>query len=176
MALQKDVILQSRLNVVKVQNYPSLNLFGSGGFKNGYLNSDFQDVGKLNFAVGVGLKVPIFDANRSKYIKVQANADIEGNQHETEVVKRNITNEVVESKANAESSLKKVAQSELQLSQAKEAYSLAETSFQAGVITNLDLLDSFTAVAESKLALLKTKIDYSVNLLKLKFALGEQIY
>ncbi|MEI8085592.1 MAG: TolC family protein [Paludibacter sp.] len=176
MALQKDAILQSRLNVIKVQNNPSLNAFASGGYKNGYLNSEFQDVGKLNFAIGVGLKVPIFDANRSKHIKIQANADIEGNHQETELARRNITNEVVESKANAESTLKKVAQSELQLSQAQQAYALAETSFQAGVITNLDLLDSFTAVAESKLVLLKTKIDYSVNLLKLKIALGEQIY
>ncbi|MEI7502411.1 MAG: TolC family protein, partial [Paludibacter sp.] len=131
---------------------------------------------RANFVAGVGLKVPIFDANRSKHIKIQVNADIEGNHQETELARRNITNEVVESKANAESTLKKVAQSELQLSQAQQAYALAETSFQAGVITNLDLLDSFTAVAESKLVLLKTKIDYSVNLLKLKIALGEQIY
>lgn len=175
-AQQKVAISQSRLNVVKVQNNPSLNFFASGGVKNGYFNDFLQDVPKLNFAVGVGLKVPIFDANRSKYIKIQANADIEGNQQETELTRRNITNEVVESKANAQSALKKVTQSELQLEQAKQAYFLAETNFEAGVITNLDLLDSFTSLAESKLVLLKTKIDYTVSLYKLKIALGEQIY
>ena len=175
-AHQKSVLTDTRLKIVNAQNNPSLNFYGSGGIKNGYFNDKYQDVGKLNYVVGIGLKVPIFDANHSKYNKIQAQSDIQGNVQETELTRRSIVNEVVESKANAESALKKVSQSELQLEQAMQAYSLAETNFQAGGITNLDLLDSSTSVAESKLALLKTKIDYSVSFLKLKIALGEQIY
>jgi outer membrane protein TolC len=175
MARQKEEISKSRLDVIKVQNNPSLNFVATGGFKNGYFNDYFQDVGKLNFAVGVGLKVPIFDANRSKYTKIQAYAELEENQQETELTRRNITNEVVECRANAEAALKKVKQSELQLQQAIQAYDLADVSYKAGAITNLDLLDSYTALSESRLALFKTKIDYSVNLYRLKIALGERI-
>jgi len=175
-ALQKESIAKLRLNAIKVQNNPSLNFNAAGGFKNGYLNSDYEDVGKLNFSVGVGLKVPIFDANRSKYNKIQTNADLEGLQQETELLRRNITNEIVESRANAEAALKKVKQSELQQQQAMQAYNQAEISYKSGTITNLDLLDSYTAVSESKLMLFKTKIDYTVNLQKLKIAVGERIY
>ena len=175
-AHQKEEISHMRLNVIKVQNNPSLNFIANGGYKNGYFNADFEDTGKLNFMVGVGFKVPIFDANRSKYMKVQANAYVDESQLETEIIRRNITNEVVESRANAEAALKKVKQSELQLHQAMQAYKLAEVSYQAGTITNLDLLESYTALSESKLALFKTKIDYTVNLQKLKIALGERIY
>ena len=174
-AHQKEEIFKSKLEVIKVQNNPSLNACASGGFKNGYLNDNFQDVGKLNFAVGVGLKVPIFDANRSKYIKVAANADLDGIKQETELTRRTITNEVVESRANALASLKKVTQSELQLDQAQQANALAKTSFEAGTITNLDLLDSYTVLSETEFALLKTKIDYTISLYKLRIALGEQI-
>ncbi len=176
MARKKVEISKSRLDVIGVQNNPSLNAFGSGGFKNGYFNSSFQDTGMLNYAVGVGFKMPLFDANRSKYLKIQANADLEGNQQETELTRRSITNEVVESRANALSALKKVKQSELQLQQASQAYELAEVNYKAGVITNLDLLDSYTSLSESKLALYKTKIDYAANLQRLKIALGEKIY
>jgi len=175
-ALQKEALNKLRLNVIKVQNNPSLNFNASGGYKNGYLNSAFEDVGKLNFSVGVGLKVPIFDANRSKYTKIQTNADLEGTQQETEMLRRSITNEIVESRANAEAALKKVKQSELQLQQALQAYNLAEVSYKAGTVTNLDLLDSYTAVSESKLVLFKTRIDYTVNLQRLKIAIGERIY
>lgn len=175
-ARQKSVLADTHLKMVNIQNNPSLNFYGSGGFKNGYFNDKYQDTGKLNYAVGIGLKVPIFDANRSKYTKIQAQSDIKGNEQETELARRSIVNEIVENKGNAETALIKVNQSELQLEQAQQAYSLAETNFEAGAITNLDLLDSSTLVAESKLALLKTKIDYSINLLKLKLALGEQIY
>jgi len=176
MALKKEEITKSRLDVLNVQNNPSLNAFGSGGFKNGYFNSSFQDTGMFNYAIGVGLKVPIFDANRSKYLKVQTNADLDGIKQDTELMKRNIINEVVESRANTLSALKKVKQSELQLQQATQAYELAEVSYKAGTITNLDLLDSYTSLSESKLGLFKTKVDYSVSLLKLKIALGEPIY
>jgi len=176
LARQKEEISKSRLEVIKVQNNPSLNAFASGGFKNGYFNDKFEDTGKFNFAVGVGLKVPIFDANRSKFHKIIANADLEGNQQETELARRNITTEVVECRANAESALKKVKQSELQVQQAIQAYELANVSYQAGAITNLDLLDSYTSLSESKLGLFKTKIDYTVSLQRLKIALGEKIY
>lgn len=175
-ARQKNALADTRLKMVNSQNNPSLNFFGSGGFKNGYFNDKYQDTGNLNFTVGIGLKVPLFDATRSKYTRIQANSDIQGNLQETELARRTIVNEVVESKANALSALKKVNQSELQLEQALQAFSLAETNFKAGAITNLDMLDSSTSVAESRLALLKTKIDYSVSVLKLKIALGEQIY
>ncbi len=176
LALQKEQLAKSKLEVIKVQNNPSLNFIASGGFKNGYFNNNFGDTGKMNYAVGVGLNVPIFDANRNKYAKIQAKADLESNQQDTELARRSITNEVVESRATAEASLKKVIQSELQLKQATQAYNLADINYKAGVITNLDLLDSFTALSESKLALYKTKIDYSVSLLKLKIALGQRIY
>ena len=172
--MQKGKLADTRLKMVNSQNNPSLNFFGSGGLKNGYL----PDISILtaNYAVGIGLKVPLFDANRSKYNKVMAQSDIRGNAEDTELTRRSIVNEVVESRSNTESALKKVSQSELQVEQAQQAYTLAETNYQAGAITNLDLLDSFTALAESKLFLLKTKIDYSASLLKLKIALGEQIY
>lgn len=175
-ARQKSALAASRLKIVSSVNNPSINAFGSGGFKNGYLNAQFKDVGNLNYAVGVGVKVPIFDANRSKYTKIQANSDMDANVQEMELTRRNIVNEVVECKANAESAEKKVHLAELQLNQAQEAYSLAEANFQAGGITNVELMFSATAVTDSKLALLKSKIDYSVSLLKLKLALGETIY
>ncbi len=171
---QKSAMADTRLKIASSQNNPSLNFFGSGGLKNGYL----PDINVLtpNYAIGVGLKVPIFDASRSKYTKIIAQSEINGNVQETELARRNIVNEVVESKANAESALKKVTLSELQLQQTQQAYDLAEINFKAGAITNVELMFSFTAVTDSKLALLKTKIDYSISVLKLKIALGEQIY
>lgn len=173
-ARQKTELANSRLGIVTAQNNPSLNFIGSAGFKNGYI----PDLAKFtpNFVTGVSLKVPLFDANRSKYTKIQAQSEIKGNVEETDLTRRAIVSEVVESKANAETALKKVNLSELQLEQAEQAHTLAETSFKAGVITNVELMYSYTALTDSKLALLKTKIDYSVSLLKLKIALGEQIY
>lgn len=171
---QKDEISKSKLDLVGVQNNPSINLFGSGGFKNGYI-PNLADL-KANYVAGVNVKIPLFDANRSKYTKMQVKAEMANNEQDTELARKSIVNEVTESRANAEAALKKVHQSELQLQQAQEANKMAETSYKAGTITNLDLLDSYTSVSESKLALYKTKLDYTLNIAKLKIAVGERLY
>jgi len=69
-----------------------------------------------------------------------------------------------------------VEQGELQLRQATQAYVLAKVRFESGVITNLELLEGSTSVSESRLMLLKAKIDHTVNLYKLKSAIGERLY
>jgi outer membrane protein TolC len=176
MIRQKEAISKSRLDIIKFQNNPSIAAFANGGFKNGYFNSNLEDIGRLNYSIGVGFKMPLFDANRSKYLKIQANADLESNKDEMDLAKRSITNEVVEANAGVHSSLKKVKQSELMVHQAEQAYELANVSYTAGTITNLDLLDSYTALSDSKLGLFKTKIDYTVSQLRLKIALGEKLY
>lgn len=174
MAMQKEEISKSKLDVIRVQNNPSVNAFGTGGVKNGYIPD--LNAPKANYVVGIGVKVPLFDANRSKYAKIQVQSEIADDEQDTELTRQTISNEVTESRANAEAAFKKINQSELQLNQAIEANKLAEVNYKAGSITNLDLMDSYTAVSESKLALFKTRLDYTMNLDKLKLALGETIH
>jgi outer membrane protein len=174
LAHEKVKLSELHYKVLGMQSNPSLSVFASGGTKNGY----FPDLNKqtLNYAVGIGLKIPVFDAGRKKYSLLQAQADIDGNKEDIELARRTVVNEVVESEANVQSALLKINQSELQLQQAQQAFTLAETSFKSGVITNLELLDNATSLSETKLTVLKTKIDYSLSLLKFKIALGEKVY
>ena len=167
-------LAELKYGMTKLQNKPYLSLQASGGAKNGYLPS----LEKLtpNYVIGMGLKVPLFDGMKNKYNLSQAQSAITTLSFESEYTKRNISNEVYESEALMFAANKKVSQFELQLKQAIKAYSLAETSYKSGVITNLDLLDANTSVSESSLLLLKARIDYAASVYKLKAALGERIY
>jgi len=167
-------LAEIKYGMTKLQNKPYLSLQASGGAKNGYLPS----LEKLtpNYVIGMGLKVPLFDGMKNKFNLSQAQSAITTLSFESEYTKRNISNEVYESEALMFAANKKVSQFELQLKQALKAYSLAETSFKSGAITNLDLLDANTSVSESSLLLLKAKIDYAASVYKLKAALGERIY
>ena len=171
---KRSSLAELKYEMTKLQNKPFLSLQASGGAKNGYLPS----LGKItpNYVIGVGLKVPLFDGMKNKYNLSQAQSAITTLSYESEYTKRNISNEVYESEALMFAANKKVSQSELQLKQALKAYSLAETSFKSGVVTNLDLLDANTSVSESSLMLLKARIDYAASIYKLKAALGERIY
>jgi outer membrane protein len=167
-------LAELKLGMTKLKNKPVLNFEASAGAKNGYI----PDLAKFtpNYVIGLGFMVPIFDGMKNKYNIAQAQSGINIVSYESELTKRNISNEVYESEALMFAASKKVSQSELQLKQAAKAYSLAETSFKSGVITNLDLLDASTSVSESSLMLLKARIDYAASVYKLKAALGERIY
>jgi len=162
------------LKSVKAINMPSLNAYASGGFKNGYL----PDLNALtaNFAAGIGLKVPIFDATRRKNSIAMVNAEINVSKNETETLSREISTEVCQNQANLKASLTKIKQCELQVDQADQAHKLATTSFTAGTITNLDLLDSETSLEESWLNLLKARTDYAISQARLALSIGKTLY
>ena len=174
LAREKANLAEMRYSLTTSQNNPVVNGFISGGLKNGYIPYMYDP--KANFVAGVSVKIPIFDGKRKQYNMVQAQSAIQSNNQETEIARRTIVNEVVESEANLKASQKKVDQSILQLLQSTQAYSLGKLRFETGVITNLELLDGSTTVSESRLTLLKAKIEHTVNLYKLKSAIGERLY
>jgi outer membrane protein len=163
-----------RYEFIKSLNKPVVSFIATGGAKNGYV--PYLNQIKPNYIVGVGLSVPIFDGMKTKYNLLQAQSAINTVTFETDNAKRSITTEVKEAEAYMNTAKQKVMQFELQADQALKAYSLAETSFRSGTITNLELLDADTMVSESKLMLLKARIDYAASIYKLKAALGERLY
>jgi outer membrane protein TolC len=174
LAKEKTELEHLNYSVIKSANNPVINAFGSAGFKNGY-SPDLNQL-KGNFVVGVGVKVPLFDAKRTKNNLQISKSNLISSEFETEIAKRKITNEVVEAQSQIIAAKKKVEQFDIQLTHAMQAFDLAKVSYKTGVITNLDLLDSETAVSESRLQLLKSKLDQLVCILKLKVAVGKHIY
>ncbi len=174
LAAEKAKLANLRYSLTGMQNNAVVNGFLSGGVRNGYTPYLYDP--KINFVAGLGLKIPIFDGKRNRFNLIQAKSAMVANDQETEIARRNIVNEVVENEANVKASIQKVRQSELQLKQATQAYDLAKVKFDSGVITNLELLEGATIVSESRLMLLKARIDYTVNLYKLKSAIGDRLY
>ncbi|MGB8359166.1 MAG: TolC family protein, partial [Bacteroidales bacterium] len=171
---EKVALAELKYKLVKTLDRPIINFVASGGAKNGYLPQLGQL--KANYAAGVGISVPIFDGRKTKYNLLQAKSAINSLNFEDEGNRRRITSDITEAQEYILSAIQKEQQFKLQLDQAREAYSLAETSFRSGAITNLELLDANTAVSESRLMLLKSRIDYAVSIYRLKTALGERLY
>lgn len=170
----KEARAELNLSAVRVQDNPVFNAFLAAGIKNGYI----PDLNLLtpNFAAGLGLRVPIFDATRRKSNIRIATIEINSLRQETEQSRREISNEVYQNEALLNASLQKIKQSDLQVKQADEALELAKVSFSSGAITNLELLDAETSAAESKVNLLKAKTDYAICLSRLNISIGKQIY
>jgi outer membrane protein TolC len=171
---RRTSLAELRYGLQKLQNKPMLSFIATGGAKNGYVPN--LEAVKPNYVLGLGLRIPIFDGMKNKYTLAQVQSSITSLSYESDYTKRNVSNDLADAEAYLLAAEKKVTQYDLQLEQALKAYSLAVTSFNSGVITNLDLLDSNTAVSESRLLFLKSRIDYAASIYKLKAALGERIY
>lgn len=171
---KKISLAELRYGMAKIQNRPVISFQASAGAKNGYV--PYLNEIKPNYVVGLALRIPVFDGLKTKYNVLQAQSAINSLSYESESTRRTISNELLESEAYIEAAEKKVTQFELQMEQALKAYSLAETSFRSGMVTNLDLLDANSAVSESRLLMLKARIDYAASIYKLKAALGERLY
>jgi outer membrane protein TolC len=171
---KRTSLAELKYGMTKLQNKPFLSFVASGGVKNGYI----PDLYKLtpNYVLGIGFRVPLFDGMKNKCNLSQVQSAITSLSYESEYTKRNISKELFEAEAYMYAAEKKISQFSLQLEQALKAYSLAEISFKSGMITNLDLIDANTAVSESKLMLLKARIDYAASVFKLKASLGERLY
>ncbi|MCE1163803.1 MAG: TolC family protein [Bacteroidetes bacterium] len=174
MAREKAKLSELKYGVLELQNYPELNVFAIGGWKNGYIPDLYKMT--FNLSVGFGITIPIFDAGRNKNNLLIAKSNITEENYQIESAKRKIISEVVQNNENLKASKKKLGQFMLQLEQAEKAYSLAEINFKEGAITNLDLLDAETTVSESRLMLLKAKIECTINTFKLKSTIGQRLY
>jgi len=169
-AQEKEKVAQLQYRMIKAQNNPVLSAFVTGGSKNGYI-SDLNKL-KANYTAGIGLSIPLFDANRTKYNLLQVKYAINNAGYEEDLARRNVTREVVEAQTNCITAQKKIDQFRLQLKMAEQVFDLAKVNFSVGAITNLDLLNAETTVSESRLQLLKSQVDYAVDVYSLRVALG----
>jgi len=174
LAEKKMMVSQAYQDLVEKHENPVLSAFASGGWKNGYIPQ--LDKPRANYVVGLSLLIPIYDASRTKLNTQLAGSTIRTNSYEVDLTKRTITNEVMESLNALKAAISKSELFGMQLSQAKRALELADLKFKSGTLTNLDLLDSENAVAESSLMYLKATIERVVIGYKLKAALGKNLY
>lgn len=173
MARLRETHARLQLRSARVMDNPTLGVFVDGGFKNGY----FPNLNEItpNFAAGIGLNASIFDATRRHNTIKIANSEVSMAKSEIDQTSRDISTEVYQNETNLLASLKKIDQGELQVRQAGEALNLAAISFKTGVITNLDLLDAETALEESRVNLLRARIEYAINVVRLNISVGKPI-
>jgi outer membrane protein len=173
-AVKKVDVSKAYQDLVKMHENPVLSAFASGGWKNGYIPE--LDKPRANYAIGLSLLIPVYDASRTKLNTQLASSAIQSNLYDVDLTRRTITTEVMESINNLKAAISKSRLFEMQLSQAKKAHELADLKFKSGTLTNLDLLDAQNAESETSLQFLKAKIDRAICAYKVKAALGFDLY
>ena len=153
---------------------PGVNLMLSVGAKNGYVPN--INTIKPDFVAGMSVQLPIYQGDRTKSQVRAADADVTTARSRTTTLERNIVTAVEQVVAAVRAAREKIATTDIQVSQATEALALARTRYLAGVVTNLDVLDAETVLAQAKLVQLRAHYDLVRNRVQLQQAVGEKVW
>lgn len=153
---------------------PSLDLSAAAGGKNGYpLHIDRM---KLNYEAGITLSIPLYEGGRRKQAASLARSAYNSTLYQKELIEKQIRQQVSENYYSLMSDYNKTEQLLRQVSLAEKAYEQAQINYQAGSITNLELLTSSTNLSGSRLQLLQARINYQIGYYKLLVSIGRPIW
>jgi outer membrane protein len=169
---EASAAIQSKL--ASLGDRPSLDIGLMAGFKNGYVPN--LNTIKGNWDAAVQVQVPIFNGFRTRSHVAETRATAAAAQDRTRDVERRVTIEVRQAVADVQASVEKLAASDLQVRQAEAAVSMADVRYQAGVITNLDVLDAQTSLQEARLMRLRAQYDVVRSRYELERAVGARVW
>jgi outer membrane protein len=149
---------------------PLLSVDAQAGFRNGFEPNLDRIEGNWN--AGVSVQVPVFDGGRTRDQVAEAEANLTAAEDHTRDVTRRVAADVQQALANLQASRDKLATADLQVEQADTALSLANTRYRAGVITNLEVLDAQTALAQARLLRVRTQYAFVQSRYDLERAVG----
>jgi outer membrane protein len=160
--------------VASLTNIPKLSVLADYGIKNGYQPN--IDVLRGNWVLGINATIPIFDGNLRAAKVEEADANIKSSSANILTVERDIKVDVEQASADIKANSLKISTTVVQVEQAIEAVSRAEIQYRYGVITNLDLIDAETSLAQARLLYLQAQYKNIISNYKLKKAIGVNLY
>jgi outer membrane protein len=155
-------------------NLPTLTAFAAYGIKNGLLPN--LDALRGNFVGTFELQVPLFDGLRTSNQVQEAEAMVRAAENRVMDLELQVKAEVHQAISDLRTSFSQLQNSEVQISQARDAVKRARVSYSSGVITNLDLINAETALTQAELLQLQSLYGYVLNSYSLRQASGVRIW
>jgi len=143
------------------------------GAKNGYIPN--LNTVKLNFVAAVSASVSVFDGHLGRAQKMQATANLKTFEDRNQELEVMIKTEVRQAISDVRASDQKLKAVEVNIEQAKKAMAYAQARYEAGTITNLDLLDTEDALTEAEFAKLRALYQFVLSKLTLQRAVGNPL-
>lgn len=150
---------------------PVLSASAGYGFKNGYEPN--IEVLRGNWYANLSVNVPIFNGNLTENKVNQADAQIDAADKKIQETKENITTEVYQTESNLKSSMSKIKSTEEQMEYAAQSLERAKLRYRDGTGTNLEVLDSETALTQAHLLNVQAVYKSIISYYSLRRAVGD---
>ncbi|MGD8319086.1 MAG: TolC family protein [Gemmatimonadota bacterium] len=174
MARNAEASARVQTQLAALGDRPSVNLNVMVGAKNGYV-PNLNRI-KPNFVAGMAVQVPVYVGDRTRSQVKAAEAGVDVATARAESLERSVAEDVEKAVAGERANREKIETADVQVRQATAALELARTRYQAGVVTNLDVLDAETLLAQAKLLQIRARYDLVRSRYQLRRAVGDRIW
>ena len=165
-------VLKYKEKVDKAENLPTLFTFGNYHIYHGIDTPPFDHAWRQGYAIGVGLKINLFDGNLTKGKVLETRASIEKIKNYEESSRLQIQNKYLTSVQHIHS-LEAQRESVLNnIEVANKAYEIAMVGYKNSVITTIELNDTQLNITKVNIQLLSIDKDILLEQANLKYLLG----
>ncbi len=171
--LLKEQVLLHKKSIVDAGKKPTIFSFANFHVYNGMEFPPFNTTWRSGYAIGIGLKMPIFDGNMtiSKSMEVKANIDkVKEYESGLSLQLRFETGKAMETLKSLEAQEQSTL-STLKVSQ--KAYEIAKIGYKNGVNTSIELNDAQLSVTKVKIQLLKIEKDIMTTKAQIEYLKGK---
>ncbi len=144
------------------------------GFKNGYEPNLF--VMRGNWFATLSASIPIFNGHLTENRINESLAAIKTDDEKVAQIKESIKTDVYQCLSDLKSSVEKIKSTSEQIDYAKKSLELAKIQYERGVVTNLEVLDAETALAQARLLNIQAMYKSIINYYSLRKATGDKIF
>ncbi len=161
-------IAETAIKVAKSGNRPSVSVSAS----NGWSGSVLPESGDDNWNVGLSASWSLFDAGSSNAKVKQADASLDKVKEQAVQVKNAAALEVRQNYLSMQEAEKRIDTNKVAVGKAEEDLVIAREKYNAGVGTNLDVIDAQLALTQAKTNEIQALYDYNVSVAKIDKAIG----
>ncbi|MDG6774120.1 efflux transporter outer membrane subunit [Thiomicrorhabdus sp. ZW0627] len=170
-AEQRLIAANANIGVAKAALFPSISLTGLLGFQSEALSHLFDD-DAVTWNASAGITAPIFDYGRRKAMVRYSEADKKAMVINYQQTVRNAFREVLDALTQLEGSSKQLEAQKRQVTALMQTLDLAQSRFDAGYSSYLEVLDAQRNLFNAELAEVTMKLNHSSALVSLYKALG----
>jgi outer membrane protein len=159
---------ETAIKMAKSGKLPSVSLSASNGWNGSVLPGSGDD----DWSVGLSASWSIFDAGSTSAKVKQADASLDKAKEQLVQVKNSAALEVRQNYLSMQEAEKRIDTNKVAVGKAEEDLVIAREKYNAGVGTNLDVIDAQLALTQAKTNEIQALFDYNVNVAKIDKAIG----
>ncbi len=160
--------------MVKGSNYPSLVAIGNYQYQTQANNFNFSDYNWIPTSmVGLQLNVPIFSGFSVRKQLNQVRVSQQQLDLQTQFTRNNLAVQLQNAANAVNTAVKKVNATKGNVELAQKGYSIAQTRYNTGQATLLELNDAENAMLQAKLNLIQAQLEYLVAKTDYEKIIGE---